>query len=132
MVPKIQDYAAIGDCRTAALVSLCGSVDWLCWPRFDSPAIFAALLDRDKGGHWSITPTSPCRFERRYIENTNVLETRFLCASRPAVLPALGERMRAAIERSVEWWQQWAARSSYQGPYREMVTRSALAMKLLA
>jgi len=50
----------------------------------------------------------------------------------PAVLPALGERVRAAIERSVEWWQQWAARSNYHGPYRELVTRSALALKLLA
>ena len=50
----------------------------------------------------------------------------------PAVLPALGERVRDAIERSVEWWQQWAARSNYQGPYREMVMRSALALKLLA
>ena len=50
----------------------------------------------------------------------------------PAVLPALGEPVRAAIERSVEWWQQWAARSNYRGPYREMVTRSALALKLLA
>jgi GH15 family glucan-1,4-alpha-glucosidase len=242
MAPKIQDYAVIGDCRAAALVSRCGSVDWLCWPRFDSPAIFAALLDRDKGGQWLITPALPCRFERQYIENTNVLETRFLCGSgqavltdlmpvasvqfkrnammadhelirrlvctereieirvefqpraaygeeavklrdhgklglrfesgggvywlrcnrplqaepdrargtivlkrgetlefslsydeeSPAVLPALGERVRASIERSVEWWQQWAARSNYHGPYREMVTRSALALKLLA
>ncbi|MFL6314211.1 MAG: glycoside hydrolase family 15 protein [Terriglobales bacterium] len=242
VVPKIQDYAVIGDCRAAALVSRYGSVDWLCWPRFDSTAIFSALLDPDKGGHWSITPTSPCRFECGYIHNTNVLETRFVCGSgqavltdlmpvaseqfkrtammadhevirrlvctegeieiqvefrpraaygqqpvllrdhgklglrfesgagvywlrcnrplhlesdrvldtivlkcgetlefslsyseeSPAVLPALGERVRAAIERSVEWWQQWAARSKYQGPYREMVTRSALALKLLA
>lgn len=242
VIPKIQDYAIIGDGRASALVSRYGSVDWLCWPRFDSPAIFAALLDRDKGGHWSIAPTSPCRFERQYIQNTNVLETRFLygsgqavltdlmpvaseqfkrramiadhelvrslvCTEReievrvefqpraaygdeavklqdlgklglrfelgrgvywlrcnrplqaesdrvrgtivlkrgetlefslsyseesPAVLPALGGRVQAAIERSVQWWQQWAARSNYQGPYREMVTRSALALKLLA
>ncbi len=242
VIPKIKDYAVVGGGRAAALVSRYGSVDWLCWPRFDSPAIFAALLDQEKGGHWSITSTSPCRFERRYIQNTNVLETRFLCGSgqavltdlmpvaseqfkrsamladhelvrqvvctkgeieirvefrpraaygeetvklrdhgklglrfesgggvywlrcnrplqaesdgvrgtivlkrgdkldfslsyaeeSPAVLPALGARMRGAIERSVEWWQQWAARSNYQGPYREMVTRSALALKLLA
>ena len=242
MAPKIHDYAIIGDCRAAALISRYGSVDWLCWPRFDSPAMFAALLDQEKGGHWSIAPTLPCRFERRYLENTNVLETRFLCRSgqaalidlmpvasekfkrsamvadhelvrqlvctegeieiqvefepraeygrnpvrlrdhgqlglrfesgrgvywlrcnrplqvqsdgahgtmvlkrgetldfslsyaeeSPAVLPALGERMRTAIERSVQWWQQWAARSKYQGQYRAMVTRSALALKLLA
>lgn len=242
MVPKIQDYAVIGDCRAAALVSRYGSIDWLCWPRFDSPAIFSALLDQAKGGRWSIIPTGPFRAERRYMGESNVLETRFLNGSgeatlvdlmpiaseqfkrtemvadheivrhlictkgeveiqveflprpaygrdavrlhdhgklgvrfesgrgvywlrcdrplqvqpdgahaavvlkrgealqfslsyaeeSPAVLPALGERMRAAINRSVEWWQQWAARSSYQGPYREMVTRSALALKLLA
>jgi GH15 family glucan-1,4-alpha-glucosidase len=242
VIPKIKDYAVIGDSRAAALVSRRGSLDWLCWPRFDSTAIFSALLDPEKGGHWSITPTSPCRFERQYIPNTNVLETRFICGSgqavltdlmpvaseqfkrsammadhelvrrlvctegeievrvefrpraaygeqpvkmrdhgklglrfesgggvywlrcnrplqvesdrvqgtislkrgetlefsfsyaeeSPAVLPALGERVHAAIARSVEWWQQWAARSSYQGPYREMVTRSALALKLLA
>jgi len=242
VIPKIKDYAVIGDSRAAALVSRSGSLDWLCWPRFDSTAIFSALLDPEKGGHWSITPTSPCRFERQYIWNTNVLETRFICGSAqavltdlmpvvseqfkrsaimadhelvrrvictegeievrvefrpraaygeesvklrdhgklglrfeslggvywlrcnrplrvesdrvqgiinlkrgetlefslsyaeesPAVLPALGERVNSAIDRSVEWWQQWAARSNYQGPYREMVTRSALALKLLA
>src|SRR5438270_13164396 len=66
VVPKIQDYAVIGDCRAAALVSRYGSLDWLCWPRFDSTAIFSALLDQEKGGHWSITPASSCRFERAY------------------------------------------------------------------
>jgi GH15 family glucan-1,4-alpha-glucosidase len=242
MIPKIQDYAVIGDCRSAALVSRYGSIDWLCWPRFDSPAIFASLLDQEKGGRWSIAPALPCRFERRYIQDTNVLETRFLCGSgqavltdlmpiasaqfkrtemvadhelvrqlvctegeievqvefhpraayggshvclrdhgklglcfapgrggvyrlrcnrplqvlphsarativlkcgetlefslsyaeeSPAVLPALDGRVRAAIERSVQWWQQWAARSNYQGPYRPMVARSSLALKML-
>lgn len=241
IVPKIHDYAVIGDCRAAALVSRYGSVDWLCWPRFDSPAIFSALLDQEKGGRWSIMPTGSFRAERRYIGESNVLETRFLNGSgeatlidlmpiaseqfkrtemvadheivrqlictkgeveiqvefrpraaygcnavrlrdhgklgvrfesgrgvywlrcnrplqvqsesanaavvlkrgealefslsyaeeSPAVLPALGTRVRAAIDRSVEWWQQWAGRSNYQGPYRKMVTRSALALKLL-
>ena len=238
---KIHDYAVIGDCRTTALVSRYGSVDWLCWPRFDSPAIFAAILDPEKGGHWSISPATPFRAERRYLPDSNVLETRFLCGSgeatlidlmpvatekfkraamipdhelvrhllctkdeieiavefqprpdygcsavrlhdhkklglrfewgrgaywlrcnrqlqlqegcarasivlkqgdtlefsfsyaeeSPVVLPALGHRLSAAIERSVNWWQQWAARSNYKGPYKEMVTRSALALKLL-
>src|SRR5438270_74842 len=51
---RIQDYGIVGDCRSAALISRCGSVDWLCWPRFDSPSIFAAILDSEKGGCWRI------------------------------------------------------------------------------
>ncbi len=238
---EIHDYAAVGDCRSAALVSRYGSVDWLCWPRFDSPSIFAAILDKDKGGYWSISLAGPSRFERTYIRGSNVLETYFispagratltdlmpvsseefkrqhmlpdheilrqvLCtegeiklevafcprpyygakAARihaleqglrvdvgrgayylrssvpikidgndarteisirrgdvlhfslsyseesPAVLPALGDNARASIERSVRWWHDWAAQAKYQGPYRDAVVRSALALKLLA
>lgn len=243
-VPKIRDYAVIGDCRAAALVSRYGSIDWLCWPRFDSPSIFAAILDQEKGGHWSISPVGAREFQRAYIRDSNVLETHFVCPSgratltdlmpvateefkrrnmlpdhdlirqivctegeleievdfrpraeyglkavrirdlgacglrmdvgrgaywlrsngpldicgdgstaevrlklksgdalqfslsyseeSPSVLPALGEPVRATIDRSVQWWQQWAAKSTYQGPYRDAVTRSALVLKLLA
>jgi GH15 family glucan-1,4-alpha-glucosidase len=243
-IPKIQDYGVIGDCRSAALVSHGGSIDWLCWPRFDSPSIFAAILDqnRDKGGYWSVAPLTRCEVQRRYLPDSNVLETEFLCASgrailtdlmpvaseefkrenmipdhellrrlvctdgeleveinfrprncygkaaveihdlgacglrmdigrgaywlrstvplkiaderaharvvikrgeelqlslsyseeSPTVLPALGERARAATNRSTRWWQQWAARAKYEGPYRDAVVRSALALKLLA
>ena len=73
---RINDYALIGDGRSAALVSNRGAVDWLCWPRFDSPPIFGALLDR-RGGRWQIGPTGAARVSRRYIDDTNVLETRF-------------------------------------------------------
>ena len=74
----IEDYAMIGDCHTAALVSKQGSIDWLCLPHFDSPACFAALLGSSENGHWSITPTDPVRsVRRRYREGTLILETEF-------------------------------------------------------
>ncbi len=75
--PDIADYAIIGDCRTAALVSKYGCIDWLCWPRFDSSSIFAALLDRERGGYWKIAPVGPFSIQREYLESSNVLQTRF-------------------------------------------------------
>ena len=241
-IPKIQDYGVVGDCRAAALISKYGSVEWLCWPRFDSPSIFAAILDRAKGGCWSISPRGEFDCRHSYIRDTNVLETAFVtstgrmvltdvmpvasedfkrqnllpdhelmrevictdgeveiavefyprakyglhpvrirqigkCGMRmdvetgaywlrssqpmqlqadrahlftrlqksqrlqfsltydeesPAVLPALGNKFHDAVKRSTDWWQGWAGRCRYEGPYREAVTRSALALKLLA
>ena len=241
-VSRIDGYGIIGDCRAAALVSHHGSIDWLCWPRFDSPSIFAAILDKQKGGYWSIRPSTDFRTERRYVGHTNVLQTEFttnsgratltdlmpvaaedfkrsvllpdheilrtvMCTEgeigfeiafcprahygtksvfirpvrrlglridvghgaywlrssiellpdkdhatasvylrrgdelqfsltyteeAPAVLPALGETSHHAIARSIGWWEAWAAGSRYQGPYRDAVMRSALALKLLA
>jgi GH15 family glucan-1,4-alpha-glucosidase len=75
--PKIQDYAIIGDGRSAALISNRGSIDWLCWPRFDSASFFAAIIDPKTGGHWSIRPTREAQVSRHYLDKTNVLETRF-------------------------------------------------------
>ncbi len=78
--PKIHDYGIIGDCRSAALISRDGSLDWLCWPRFDSPPMFARLVDLD-AGHWSIRPTSPAQISRAYVDGTNALATRFETAT---------------------------------------------------
>jgi GH15 family glucan-1,4-alpha-glucosidase len=74
---SIADYGFLSDCRSAALVTRDGSVDWLCWPRFDSPSLFAKVLDADKGGAFAISPTGPYRVERRYVPRTNVLQTEF-------------------------------------------------------
>ncbi|MBX9625525.1 MAG: glycoside hydrolase family 15 protein [Gemmataceae bacterium] len=84
--PKIQDYAVIGNGRSAALVSRGGSIDWLCWPRFDSPSLFGALLDPRTGGSWGIAPALPAEVGRRYLDGTNVLETRFRTATGAATL----------------------------------------------
>ena len=80
MTTPIQDYAIVGDGRSAALISRGGSLDWLCWPRFDSPSLFAAILDEDRGGRFSIAPRRPFRSERAYLGDTNVLRTRFFAA----------------------------------------------------
>ena len=83
----LEDYALIGDCETAALVSLAGSIDWLCWPRFDSPACFAALLGGPDNGRWLIEAADPhARVTRRYQKNTLILETRIESADGTAVL----------------------------------------------
>jgi GH15 family glucan-1,4-alpha-glucosidase len=239
----IDDYALIGDCRSAGLVSREGSLDWLCLPRFDSPSIFAAVLDAENGGRFLVRPLGEFRTERCYLANTNVLETVFrtptgafvlrdlmsvsseedkrahltpehevlreleglegeveveilydprpdygrvrplleqrgalglqcevdgtsltlrselpleltdgdrcargaarirsgehkylsltYSAEAPAVVPLLGEAARGRIERTLRWWQEWANRCAYEGPYRDAVVRSALTLKLM-
>jgi len=240
--PAIGDHAVLGDGRSAALVTRRGTIDWLCWPRFDSPAVFARLLDRD-GGHFTVRPIAPWPATRRYLPGTNVLETLFegaegalllldampvtdegeeqdaLLAEReilrlarcvrgevelevtlearpgfgraraswrdaghlglhlasgrelfalrseprlplapgggvrarlrlragetagfsfthatdaPAVLPPLGARAEEAMERTRRVWERWSGRTRYGGPFRELVVRSALTLKLLA
>jgi GH15 family glucan-1,4-alpha-glucosidase len=236
----IRDYAIIGDCRSAALVSRFGSIDWLCWPRFDSSSCFAAILDPSRGGRWRIAPAQPFRSQRKYLEGSNVLETVFetetgaiqildamsiasekeeselflpeheivrrvecirgeveletifeprpryatagfrlrhrgklgfwvdmdseslilrsdallgvqgngvvgrqrlrqgealsfsMSFSRdaPAELQPL-ECVRESLERSNSWWTNWIGQVKYEGPYRDAVLRSALALKLL-
>ena len=76
---RIEDYALLGDLQTAALVSTAGSIDWLCLPRFDSPACFAALLDTPDAGHWIVAPAAGgvCT-RRRYVKDTLVLQTEWV------------------------------------------------------
>ena len=76
----IGDYALLSDCRSAALVSRAGSVDWLCFPRFDAPAVFARILDPD-GGHFAIRPAGEFEASRGYLAQTMVLETTFRTAA---------------------------------------------------
>jgi GH15 family glucan-1,4-alpha-glucosidase len=83
MALRIEDYALIGDCKTAALVGRDGSIDWLCWPRFDSAACFAALLGSADNGRWRIAPPEDASYtmRRRYRPGTLVLETEFETAT---------------------------------------------------
>ncbi|HEX9485153.1 MAG TPA: glycoside hydrolase family 15 protein, partial [Gemmatimonadaceae bacterium] len=75
---RLEDYALIGDCETAALVSIDGSIDWLCWPRFDSGACFASILGGPEFGRWRIAPVGGvAEVTRRYIDETLILETTF-------------------------------------------------------
>jgi GH15 family glucan-1,4-alpha-glucosidase len=241
--PPINDHALIGDGRSAALVAADGSLDWLCWPRFDSPSLFAALLDAERGGLFRIRPVGPFEVERRYLPGTNVLETIFRtaggsvalrdlmpvvsedakravfvaehevlrelegrdgaveveihyephpdygreracleprgalglwCAAgsgaltlrsevplrvapdarsaggrvrlrpgervsfslsysqhAPAVIPPLCRSARERQEATVRWWRNWVQRCTYDGPFRDAVVRSALALKLM-
>src|SRR5712672_2977655 len=78
MASTIEDYALIGDCQTAALVARDGSIDWLCFPSFDSGACFAALLGTPDNGRWQICPAGDVKsVRRRYRDETMVLETEY-------------------------------------------------------
>src|ERR1700680_4514416 len=74
----IESYGVIGDLHSVALVGMDGSIDWCCLPHFDSPSVFAAILDEKKGGCFRINATSVARHRQMYLPETNVLVTRFL------------------------------------------------------
>src|SRR5579864_1106016 len=216
LYPPIADYAPIGDCRTAALISRACSIDWYCPGRFDAPAAFCRILDARKGGYFQVSPTREFSCSRRYLDNTNVLETtfttssgrirvtdamadgnrllrrveglsgevelgvefkptfdyaraqthlehgaiarsgsHFLTLAGPSKTVTLGQGQKCwlalsyteneqeaqnalhvgdcdeQLEKTIRRWEQWAARCTYKGPYRDQVLRSALVLKLL-
>src|SRR5438067_1999589 len=111
----VYPYGLIGNCETAALVSTSGAIDWFCYPRFDSPSIFAAILDRQRGGSFRIAPLNPVPTgEQAYIHDTNLLTTTF----------HRSEGTRA-------FWVGWLEQCLYHGPFQDAVRRSALVIKLL-
>jgi GH15 family glucan-1,4-alpha-glucosidase len=122
MALRIEDYALIGDCTTAALVGRDGSIDWLCWPRFDSSACFAALLGTAENGRWLIAPAeTSLRVKRRYRPGTLVLETEFETATgRAAIIdfmpPADGAnliRIVTGLSGRVELRTEFVVRFNY-------------------
>ena len=234
----IGDYAVIGDCRTAALVSRWGEIGWWCAPHFSSPSVFGSLLDDERGGRFLISPAEPSESRRRYRDGSNILETTFTTTSgsfrlidsmplpcgsadlrpmreilrclvgldgevrlrievspRPdysrtsaklhrrgkdlwawswgshllllhsdaeltasgsslsgeivlksgrchwlslsyeqgeiGVIPGLGPVADKRLAETDAWWRQWSHRAHYEGPHRDAVVRSALALKLL-
>ncbi|MCO7521664.1 MULTISPECIES: glycoside hydrolase family 15 protein [unclassified Pseudomonas] len=104
MPAQIEDYALIGNCRSAALVNRDGALDWLCLPRFDAPAVFAALLGNEENGRWRLAPSDPVEYStRRYLDDTLVLETTWATASgRARVLDCMPLGEHNAVLRIVE------------------------------
>ncbi|GAB3763330.1 GH15 family glucan-1,4-alpha-glucosidase [Nocardioides ginsengisegetis] len=131
MALPIEDYALIGDRRTAALVGRNGSIDWLCLPRFDSDACLAALLGTEDHGHWQLCPVEEFTSERRYVDGSSVLETTFTTADGVITLTDLMPRGdgRADVVRrltgvrgTVRIRHEWMVRLDY-GKVRPWVRR---------
>jgi GH15 family glucan-1,4-alpha-glucosidase len=122
MALPIEEYALIGDRRTAALVGSNGSVDWLCLPRFDSPACFAALLGTGEHGRWQLCPVGEYDVSRRYLDDSSVLETTFTTASGVVqlvdLMPTGDERadvvrVLTGMSGRVRVRHEWAVRMDY-------------------
>ena len=100
----IESYAVIGDCETAALVGLDGSIDWLCWPEFSSDACFARLLGAEENGRWLLTPAAEgVKTTRKYRDHTLILETTFEAPDFAVMLidfmPIRGNQLRHRAHR---------------------------------
>ncbi|GAA1479199.1 glycoside hydrolase family 15 protein [Nocardioides aestuarii] len=131
MALPIEDYALIGDRHTAALVGRNGSIDWLCLPRFDSPACFAGLLGDDDHGHWQLVPVGEWTSTRRYVDDSTSLETTFTTADGVVTLLDLmptGDdradvvRRLTGVEGTVRFRHEWVVRMDY-GHIKPWVTR---------
>jgi GH15 family glucan-1,4-alpha-glucosidase len=134
MALPIEDYALIGDRRTAALVGTNGSVDWLCVPRFDSPACLAGLLGTDDHGHWQLVPDGQYATERRYIGDSAVLETTFTTSDGVVTLTDLMPRnddrvdlvrRLKGVRGTVRIRHEWRIRMDY-GLLRPWVRRTTI------
>ena len=135
MAQPIEDYALLGDRQTAALVGRNGSVDWLCLPRFDSPACFAAILGTEEHGHWQICPTGDYEVTRSYLGHSAVLETTFTTATGVVklldLMPVQDDRADllrrvTGVEGEVEIAHEWVVRGDY-GEIRPWVRRQHVA-----
>ncbi|HSE10229.1 MAG TPA: glycoside hydrolase family 15 protein [Nocardioidaceae bacterium] len=132
MALPIEDYAIIGDTATAALVGRDGSVDWLCLPRFDSPACFAALLGDPGNGRWLIGPEGEFTATRRYLDNTAALETTFTTETGTVrlvdIMPVADQRADivrrvVGVSGTVRMRHEWVVRLGY-GKIKPWVTRA--------
>ena len=135
MALPIEDYALIGDRGSAALVGLDGSIDWLCLPRFDSPACFAALLGTEDNGRWLLAPVDDVEVSRRYLDDTALLETTFTTATGEVVLLDLmpsGDGRADVVRRltctrgAVRIRHDWVVRTDYC-EVRPWVSRESVA-----
>src|SRR5919107_358012 len=150
MASRIEDYALIGDCQTAALVARDGSIDWLCFPRFDSGACFAALLGTPENGRWLLAPAGEVRkVRRRYRDGTLVLETDYELKGvdlRTVAEFTVSEGQRVpfdltwhpshrpdpqaldaeeALRETDQWWREWSDRcTAPPGEWCEAIKRS--------
>jgi GH15 family glucan-1,4-alpha-glucosidase len=131
----LHEYAAVGDGRTVALVASDGSLDWLCLPDLDSPSVFGSILDAEKGGSFVLAPEAPFIAKRRYVPDTNVLETTFETAegvvrvTDAMLLPSSGLAPDRELARRVEGLSgcvpmRWRVESRFQyGNRRPRIAR---------
>src|SRR5436190_1347942 len=142
----IENHAIIGDLNTVALVALDGTIDFLCFPRFDSPTIFASLLDPKRGGSFQIeAKLDGAKHRQLYLPDSNILLTRSLASSGVAEVSDFmpvedadvdlgcdaGGYVTESFKRTLNFWRDWIGHCRYTGRWREIVNRSALTLKLL-